>query len=271
MKKIGIGIITCNREEMLKKCFYSILADSYDHIVVVNDGKELYEDSSKAIISSVDSFIQHDSNKSVCISKNDAFKALIKLNSDYIFLIEDDLYLKGHFDKNTVFEKYIKASEVSKLQHFMFGYHGFGNKKDNKPIARLITDYGEDVKIAFNYNCVGAFTFYTKELLEKVGLMDERFNSNCWEHVDHSYQIVKRGFLPAYWYWPDLADSYNYIGDSDENLSNSSIRKSEDFMINLRNKAFEFKQKNNYYPTEVPDSSAEFVVEHLKRIKNSVI
>jgi len=41
MSKIGIGIITCNRPEFFKKCRESIKEEWYDHIVIVNDGKDV--------------------------------------------------------------------------------------------------------------------------------------------------------------------------------------------------------------------------------------
>jgi glycosyltransferase involved in cell wall biosynthesis len=38
MSKIGIGIVTCNRTDFLKKCLKSIKEEWYDELVVVNDG-----------------------------------------------------------------------------------------------------------------------------------------------------------------------------------------------------------------------------------------
>jgi GT2 family glycosyltransferase len=38
MSKIGIGIVTCNRNEFLRKCIKSIKNDWYDELVIVNDG-----------------------------------------------------------------------------------------------------------------------------------------------------------------------------------------------------------------------------------------
>ena len=36
--KIGLGVITYNREEFFKKCFESIDSNYIDELVVVNDG-----------------------------------------------------------------------------------------------------------------------------------------------------------------------------------------------------------------------------------------
>ena len=40
---IGVGIITCNRVDMYKKCRDSIKEDWYDELVTVNDGDENVE------------------------------------------------------------------------------------------------------------------------------------------------------------------------------------------------------------------------------------
>ena len=40
MGKIGLGIITCNREKFYTKCYSSIPQNKIDSLITVNDGKQ---------------------------------------------------------------------------------------------------------------------------------------------------------------------------------------------------------------------------------------
>ena len=68
MSKIGIGIVTCNRTDFLKKCLKSIKEEWYDELVVVNDGDIPIQASGTNIIN-------NDKNIGVCKSKNLLFKS----------------------------------------------------------------------------------------------------------------------------------------------------------------------------------------------------
>ena len=81
-------------------------------------------------------------------------------------------------------------------------------------------------------------------MLSNVGLMDEAYK-NAWEHVDHSYNIAKAGWIPAFWYWPDVADSYNYLDEQacSEEVEHGAIRNRSDWQDNIYTGAEHFKQK----------------------------
>ena len=255
MSKIGLGIVTCNREDFYVECLNHVPMDIVDELVTVNDGDK-YSTTS-------DNFIQHETNKGVGISKNDALKFLIEKDCTHLFLIEDDILIK---DKN-VFKKYIEAVNITGMKHFMFGYHGPANKDDSKnPNPRLVVECSKDLSIAFNIHCVGAFCYYHKSVIDKVGLMDENY-TNAWEHVDHSYDIVKQGFIPAYWWWPDLSDSYNYLDEQACSEENSAIRPRADWKTNIETGAQHFINKHYYSPINIPDTSDQDILEKLKLIK----
>ena len=258
--KIGLGVITCNRENYFKQCLASIPLDKIDYLVTVNDGKEyskIYSANGKADI------IQHSENKSVCISKNEAMKAMLDNGCDHIFLLEDDIKIKN----KEVFNRYIECSKESGLQHMMFGYHGPANMRNGKPTPRLIIEYKNNVKIALNTHCVGALCYYSRKVLEDVGLMDENFNKNCWEHVDHSLQIVKKGYIPAYWWWPDIADSYDYLEEV-AGVNEGVIIKNPDHRKNIAEKAEYFRKKNGLNPVQIKDIDSSEVIEILRKIKS---
>ena len=265
MKNVGIGIITCNRPDFYNKCRKSI-PDGYD-VVTVNDGKDF--DSFKK---QGDIFLQNKQNLGVGKSKNILFKKLLDMGKEHIFIIEDDMLVK----KQDVFEKYIMARNSTGIQHFMFAYHGPANKNGisgGPACPRFIVEYPEDLKIAIVQGCVGSFCYYTKEVLERVGLIDEDF-LNAFEHVEHSYRIAKAGYTTPYWNWPDLADSMDYIDEQMCSEHSSAIRPRNDWQENIIKGASLFRGKHGYNPAWqncVPDTSKEKVIETLKQIKKNGI
>lgn len=264
--KIGIGVITCNRPDFANKCISALFSNSsnlpFHEAVLVNDGKEITEYDLSYIVT-----FNNKTNIGVGKSKNKAFKYLLEKGCDHIFLIEDDIIVKDP----TVFTAYINARNKTGIQHFNFGYHGPANKagiSGGKPVPRFIVDYGDDIKIAINQHSVGAFCYYTREVLEKVGLIDEDFH-NAFEHVEHDYRIAKAGYCTPYWNWPDLANSSDYLDEIECSEKSSSIRPRADWQENIQRGAQLFFKKHNVLPAwnnAVPDSSEEQVKTIMKEI-----
>ena len=261
MSKIGLGIITCDREDFFKKCYKSIPTKLVDVLVAVNDGKKLKGKYPRAHL------IEHKTNMSVGVSKNDAFKYLLEHDCEHIFLIEDDIVIKNP----AVFKQYINAANETGLQHLMYGYHGNANKVDyesgGKPNPRVVIEYNNDIKIALNANCVGAFCYYHKDLLDKIGLIDETY-VNAWEHIDHSYSAVKQGLLPGYWYWPDIANSYDFLDEQAccQEIEKGAIRKDPEWEKKMITGAKHFHSKYGAFPTKVDPPDQKDVIAALKQI-----
>lgn len=254
--KTGIGIITCNRQDFYERCYDSVINSEVDEIVTVNDGDEYSVDTSSH------PYIHHEQNKGVGISKNRAMKHLLEKGCDHIFLIEDDIIIKDP----TVYGKYINTAKETGVWHMMYGYHGPANKTvDKAPNPRLVIEYNNNIKLALNRHCVGAFCYYFKGVLNNVGLNDERF-TNAWEHVEHSYRHVKMGLLPGYWWWPDVADSYNLLDEQACSEDSSAIRPRSDWQDNIQNGAQYFQSKHGHSPVAVPDLSQDQILEKLKQI-----
>jgi GT2 family glycosyltransferase len=251
---IGIGIITCNRSNLFKKCLDSV--PDVDKIVVVNDGKE-YSDTIYS--SKPDEIIQHKTNIGVGRSKNDALKYLIMQKCKYIFLCEDDILVKN----NNVCNAYINLSEKSGLLHMNYAYHGPDNKDNNgNPFPRKIVD-----GVSLNRHLLGAFSFYTDDIIKKVGYIDERFK-NAYEHVDHTYQIIKAGYHPPFWWFADLDNSSEYITDQHDYHQKSVIRRNMLlWKLNLRLNGYRFKVKNGLTPNNIPDCNINEVLRSLGQIK----
>lgn len=257
---IGVGVLTCNRESFFEVCINSI--PKVDFLIVINDGKPYEKDiyTSKPNI-----VIEHDKNLGVAKSKNEIIKSLLENSCEHIFLIEDDIKI----NRKDVFDHYIRSAENLGIYHLNYGFHGNGNRNQSgNPVSRKIIFKSGEELISLNKNLIGAFTYYHKSIIEKIGLLDEQF-FNGLEHVDHTYQIIKAGYHPPFWWFADAPRSYDYIWDQDPGLSKSIIRKNR-FLWKYRmfiNRSH-FRKKNGVATFEIPDSSEEFVLADLHRIQN---
>lgn len=256
--KIGIGVITCNREAFFQKCINSI--PGVDEIIVINDGKPFQNVMFPSYIKNI---INHKKNVGVGRSKNEALEYLIKNGCTEIFLCEDDIIIK---DEN-VFDKYILASELSGILHFNFAYHGFENRDEYQiPTYRKIVKF-DSINISLNKNILGALSYYKDVVIKKVGGMDKRYYNGI-EHVDHTFQIIKSGFHPPFWWFADIENSYNYIVDQDIDHKNSTTRFTLKNKLRSRINNYIFYKKFGFYPSQIPDVSYEEVLSNLKSIKN---
>jgi hypothetical protein len=258
--KVGAAVITCNRQDFFEKCIQSI--PLVDTLIVVNDGNP-YPNS--AYPTKVNHLIQHTVNKNVGISKNDALRYLIQDGCDMLFLIEDDMLIK----RDDTFKKYIETAAKSGLWRLSFGYHGPANlNHEGKPNPREIIDYGDGIEVAFNFHSVGSFCFFHKGVVRAVGYFDE-FYKNCWEHISWDTSAISQGLLPAYWWWPDVAHSDQYIGELASSEVNSVIRKTEEWTRNMNLGAHYFKRKHGHFPTQMPDTPREKVIQTLEEIQKN--
>ena len=271
--KIGVGIITCDRPEFFTKCRDSIKDNTYDHIVVVNDG---FDD----VVNPRSEVIKTTGREGVGKGKNKALKYLYEKECDYFFLFEDDMIVLD----TSVFEKYIEAHKISGIHHFNYGPGSPFNRKQtiknfdlhnrheldqhSEPNPKLIIDYKE-TKISLFEHTVAMFSFYTKLILDEVGYIDEDFY-NAWEHVDHTYNIIKAGYHPPFWYFPDLYDSHKLLTEAPQAIDKSSIAgDSEQWKKNVYGGREIYLKKHGHYPNEPPFTSKEEVLRIVKELKSN--
>lgn len=275
-KSIGFGMVTYNAEHRIKQSAITV-PNWINNFVIVNDGTPYSEDSypKEAHI------IQHETNKSVGAAKTTAIKYLLEnTDCEHIFLMEDDIIIK---DEN-VFEEYIKHSLVSGIKHLNFGLHGPANKKgsqgfkdlndrkdvDGEPNPRMVVPYkneenNQEVTIALYPNCVGAFSYYSRKVLEDLGGFDPAFK-NAWEHVEHTYQAIKKMYHPAFWYFADINKSWDYLTDIPNSIEESTIAHTDTWNDNFRKGTAWYKKKHGMTPTETPVATTEQVQQQLQVI-----
>jgi len=268
--KIGVGIITCDRPDYLKKLISSLKDVFIDDLYIVNDGQSKIDAGDIKVYNNI------PSRQGVGSTKNRALKYL--KDCDYIFIIEDDVIIKN----KDVFQKYIEASKITGIQHFNYGPGSPFNRKQNvqfdlhnrhelnqnsEPDPRVTIDYGK-IKISLYTHVAGMFSFFTKEVLQKVGYIDEQFY-NAWDHVDHTYRIIKAGYHPPFWWFADIEDSHKYLGEVEGAINNSAIAKQTREWFENVNKGREYYlQKHGHYPNQPPLFTKEEVIHILKKIKN---
>lgn len=263
--KIGIGIVSYKRPEMFTKLINSI-PDGIGTICVVNDDPVGYP---KAMYpSKIKNVITHPRNLGVACAKNNLLRSLIQDGCQHLFLIEEDQVILNP----KVFEQYIKYSEKTGIWHWNFYGHGPANKTpEGIKNPRQTVDYGDGIKVNFYPNCVGAFSYYLKGIIRNIGYLDERFSAlKCWEHVSHSYDIIKKRLAPPFWWFNDMYNSDEYIQEQASSEVSSVITNNRDeWRKNIQMGTALFQHLHGTTPTQIPDTSPEIVLEQLKYLKEN--
>lgn len=256
ISKVGIGMTTYKAEHRIKQSAFTV-PKWMKNFVIVNDGTP-YDSSSYPEQAHI---IQHEKNQCVGAAKNTAMKYLLEQGCEHIFLMEDDILIKDE----KVFEEYIRHSVLSGIKHLNFALHGPANKKgstgfttledrkdvEGEPNPRMVIPYPEGIKIVLYPNCVGAFSYYHKSVLDKIGLFDPVFK-NAWEHVEHTYQAIKNKFHPPFWYFADIENSWEFLTDIPNSIQESTIARTPEWNENFRVGTEHYKKKHGMAPTETP-------------------
>ena len=257
--KIGVGVITCDREGMLSVCVDSILSLYGDSVYcfVVNDGE-----NTPRLPQGVE-ILNNSANLGVGKSKNKAIKHMIDNECEHIFVVEDDIM----FVSDRCLSSYIELSNLSGVKHFNYCLHGEYNKTNDTPTPKLIVDY-KTAKMSLYGDVTGAMSYYHSSVIESCGYMSDDYK-NAMEHVDHTMRIIEAGFHPPFRWFADVADSHTLIKDQDSKLTQSKIRKSDDWMDNFRHGVRLFKDK---YNIDVCDPGQRYkskndVVSYLRSLK----
>ena len=209
--KYSIGLLTHNNVPRFRECISYIPYNKRVPFVVVNDGNP-YDISEYRDDMTV---IQHPVNRKISRSKNDAIQYLLSFNTEWIFLMENDMRL---IDPK-VFERYIEVANDSGLLHLNYDLHGNDNWNEGRinPKPRLV--YGDRGIALYSY-AGGCFQLFHRSLFEKIGYFDEYYQ-NCWEHLDLTFRITLSGYHTPYWLSADVIDSHNLIKQIDYNIEST--------------------------------------------------
>jgi glycosyltransferase involved in cell wall biosynthesis len=265
-KKIGVGIITCNRVKFLKKLINSLSGARIDHLILVNDGEPIEEVDKFFPPSLRNVYTVHNNEpqrQNVGASKNTAMRYLLNHNCDYIFTLEDDIILKNP----NIFNIYIQAYKQTGIHHFNFGFSQRENLDENlNPVYRKIVDYGE-TKIILTPNILGAFTFYTKHALQTIGLHYHEFNKGHGDHLELTYRAGVNGLTTPFWWFADIYESWKLIENQSDLVSDSIVRNPETFQDYFSEARNIFKKLHGRDIFDVRQPTESEVIKILKKLK----
>lgn len=259
-KRIGVGIVTCNRLDFLRKLIDTIepCGNIIDYFVVINDGVDKPDWKIP-----FGTWIDNDENVNVGETKNRVMKHLIEKGCDYIFTLEDDILIKDP----KIFENYINAHLTTNLHHFNFGFSQRENLDANlQPIYRKTIDYGDDVKIVLTKNILGAFTFYTREALQTIGMHHKDFNKGHGDHLELTYRAYKHGLGTPFWWFADVYGSWNMI-ENQSNFTTDSVVRNNNFHENFSNARRTFNTLHGCDIFDIPELPESEVIKFLKQCK----
>lgn len=232
---VGIGIVTYKRPAFFEKVIAGVMEHvqkEVDYIIIYNDGSFAfsYEPIYQKIKESPKVQIIHaPKNHGVAFGKNVLLKTLMDLNCDYLFLSEDDnIPLTPQ-----CITAYVEASIRTGIEHFNYAHHGIANR--GGPI------YGDD-GLEYYPACVGAWSFYTRNVIETVGYMDENFY-NAIDHIEHTWRIANVGLTSQFWKFVDVYDSgswFEEIGGRQDSI----IGGQSNWLQNIDNAKAYWRSKN---------------------------
>lgn len=252
--KIGVGIVTYSRKDFFDKLHASVVSN-FPNLYIA------YTGNGYGRIYSCKSHKFFDTPQSVAVGKNWLISEMMKDSCEHIFILEDDIEILDC----DVFKAYISCAKESGLLHLMYGYHGPANMQKSAPAPREVFNAG-GTRIAFNRHCCGALEYFHRSVIEYVGGYDEGFY-NSWEHVEHSYRAVLAGFIPAFWWWPDMKSSHRYIKDLDPDLSKTSIVRNSAVTAESNQR---FKRMYSMLPTQLPDTPKIKIQEFISDLQSSM-
>ncbi|HEX8547342.1 MAG TPA: hypothetical protein VF691_10305, partial [Cytophagaceae bacterium] len=142
-------------------------------------------------------------------------------------------------------------------------------EENTAPDPRYVHKYSEDVSLAFYRHCVGAFSYYHRDMLDKAGYIDEVF-INAWDHVEHTNRIIKKGFHSPFWWFADISDSDLYIENIPNCMEQSTIAKSEQWKENIKRGEQYLIAKNGLTLGSIPDIENKDIVYFLNKASNGI-
>lgn len=223
--KIGLGIVTYNCSDMFRVALESVnkhILDKLDVAVIYNDGTPYGMDVPDKWIK-----LENSKTKGVAHGKNEILKTLIDQGCTHLFVMEDDMEIISP----DVLAIYIAAARISGIPHLNFSQHG-----PNKTVLTV----AQNGPLQYWPNACGAFSYYTRQVIEEFGYLDENFRY-AYDHVEHTWRIYKKVY--PYGVYPDVIGSTNYIQEQPGALE-KSVNRGPDWLKRV-NEARAYWQKKD--------------------------
>ena len=252
--KIGIGIISRDRNELVSQCVENILINSHvDKIVLVDDASKIPINNDKIKI------IRNNTPQGIAKSKNKCISYLDEC--DHIFLFDDDCWpIKKGWEK-----LYINTSINSGCNHFCFTwtksegkdnpYFNIINRFKKQKILlsikglddEILDDYMHDTHVRIkkvraglpaetlytqkeqilydikeHEHACGVMLYVSKKCIDTIGGFNYNYNMYGCEHTGFSNRIFNTGLNPLGLYI-DVNGSEEYFYARDQFFDNRNI------------------------------------------------
>tara|TARA_R110000822_G_scaffold1158_2_gene5182 strand:+ start:1040 stop:2026 length:987 start_codon:yes stop_codon:yes gene_type:complete len=284
---IGVGIITHNRPEFLKQILPTI--PPYVKLFIVNTGEPYSDDVFDVKITSKEhaeelpnivkqiigkptfkyELFQFDEKTCVGHGKNKALELMRDAGCKHLFTMEDDVYIKDPL----VFLNYIDAAHKTGIWHFNFGFSQKENLDEHgDPKIRTEVTYPNfgssiaDSSIILTANLLGAFTYYHTNVLDNIGTHDPKFDHNHMDHVELTFRAIKAGLHPPFWWFADINNSWDMIGNLSNMGNDSLVRNEAEVQKYFKDACLYFKEKHGYIPMQIPQTSEDDMCARLRHL-----
>ncbi len=221
MTKIGLSLISYDRPDFLKRTLDSLernLWGGAHYKKVILD--EPFTEKKYGWLRQYEQLsFSYKENQGIAPTKNLAFSNMLKNGCTDLFIMEDDILMK---DPQTCL-KYVDYAHSMQVPHLNFALHGELNKDQRKLATWQRTNVSTSTVCIYPH-CVGAFSYYSRAIISRVGLIDENF-INAWDHVEHTWRICQTGLIPPFGYFMDHPDSDLLLVEQVGSLQSSVIRR----------------------------------------------
>lgn len=199
-KKVAIVICTYNQEKLLEECLKSIKNKTdyrnYKVYLIDDSGVGRISDIIKKKFKWVDTTI-NKKNLGFSGSNNVGIKKSLKeYNPDYILLLNDDTEIIQKDWLRKIVEEGEKDRKIGILGCRIIypdrTLQSLGGKMEKWKIGNI--NKFDDNKIIEVDHVMGAFIIIKKEVIEKIGLLDEVYSPYLLEDTDYCLRAKKAGF-----------------------------------------------------------------------------
>ena len=236
---IGIGILSYNRLESLKRLIDSIIKYTdlrKTTIFISDDGStnEQLQEYLKSLENSNNFIILHNSNNiGIAGNSNRLIRCLSRF--DFGMLLNDDVVIEGPG------WEYFYADAIKKtgMHHFLYRQIGVYGAE----LGEICVKNGVDLRVV-NKRPHGAVMAFSREMLVKCGYFNEAFGTYGMEHVDWSKRVGEMGLQDQGFF--DVEGSAKFFRiNKDESVVPNRLEK-----LREAKKVFENRTPTRIGPTE---------------------
>jgi len=233
-------ILTSNTTEFTKKCVESIKKETnYKNykIIVVDNGSNNDEGFRLCQINGVDKLIELDSNKGFAGGMNEGIKMAMKLQAEYMFLINCDVVVSKNWATNMIkCSKETDSGIVGCLSNYICEEEQQIQSYNNKTPNRYI-----NISVKPDSFIVFLVVLLTRATIKKVGYLDEMFYPINYEDNDYSMRAKINGINLK-------IDGFTYIWHNPGSVPTQRVVKNRDETFKRNRELYHNKWKEEREP-----------------------